>query len=58
MGVESFDVRQPRSESRLEFQLPAIGSLVSLGEAGFSPMTPLGGRLDIILKFSFPPVTG
>lgn len=35
-----------------------LGSLVSLGEAGFSPVTPLGGRLDIILKFSFPPVTG
>ena len=23
VGAESFDVRQPRSESRLEFQLPA-----------------------------------
>lgn len=35
-----------------------LGPLVSLGEAGFSPVTAPGGRLDIILKVSFPPVTG
>lgn len=40
------------------YQPRYLGPLVSLGEAGFSPVTPLGGRLDIILKFSFPPVTG